>query len=57
MSKYRQPKVDNKSYEVIECCTQLHKNEHPNEVEMERMDTIANTHTIQPPGQTNIECG
>ena len=51
----RQSKTGDKFNELIDHFAQLHKHEHPNEMETERMNLMANTCKIQPPRHTSIE--
>ena len=55
MSKGSLPHTDNKFTELVGCFAQLHKCDISNEMETDRKDMVANTHTIQPPRHMKAE--
>ena len=55
MSKANQPETDDKFNELVDCFVQLHKHEYFNV--MERKDTMADSYTILPPRNPNVEHG
>ena len=52
--KANQPQTNDKFNKLVDCFAQVHKHEQSNEMQMERKDMMANTHTIQPPRDINL---